>query len=274
MMNGMIEMTDLFNSGPRPYIDEYLKKKSEERRDYGPYWSASSAGYCMRKNIFDRLGVPPVEEEPYKTRIFESGHIFHSWVQDITKNAGISIAQELELIDEELLIKGHIDDLLLIDDKLILVDYKTAHSASFDYKKHQPMGYYHTMQLGTYLYMLNKMKPEEITALSPNTVFTGSISEGRILSISKDDLRMDEKQLMYTGDLQKKVYEYWSTLNGYWKSKKLPKCTCLDYDGGFMGRMSKKGKTYNPYWFEGEPCSLKWYNLKKAEGVLNDNATS
>ena len=50
----------LFETGIRPYIDEYLKKKSEERRDYGQYWSASSAGYCMRKVIYDRLGVPLV----------------------------------------------------------------------------------------------------------------------------------------------------------------------------------------------------------------------
>lgn len=52
----------LFETGVRPAIDAYLQKKAEEERDYGDYWSASSAGYCMRKLIFERLKVPHVKE--------------------------------------------------------------------------------------------------------------------------------------------------------------------------------------------------------------------
>jgi hypothetical protein len=55
-------MTDLFNTGVRPAIDAYLLAKSKEERNYGNYWSASSAGYCMRLNIMRRLGVPKVPE--------------------------------------------------------------------------------------------------------------------------------------------------------------------------------------------------------------------
>ena len=43
----------LFNSGVRPIIDDFLLEEAKKTRDYGEYWSASSAGYCMRKNIFD-----------------------------------------------------------------------------------------------------------------------------------------------------------------------------------------------------------------------------
>src|SRR5665213_3322496 len=102
----------LFDSGIRPAIDAYLQSKREEVRDYGDYWSASSAGYCMRKSIFERLGVPPVSEDARKQRVFSSGHIFHNWIQEITKGAGLSIAQELELQDEDLMVRGHIDDLV------------------------------------------------------------------------------------------------------------------------------------------------------------------
>lgn len=156
----------LYDSGVRPIIDEWLKKESEKVRDYGDLWSASSAGYCMRLNIMRRLGVPKVpelaEDSARQTRVFTAGHVFHSWAQEITKEAGVSIAQEVELIDDELKIKGHFDDLLLIDGKLQLVDYKTAHSASFNYKKNQDMGYYHKYQLGTYVYMLRKKAKEEL----------------------------------------------------------------------------------------------------------------
>ena len=298
-------MSDLFNTGIIPAVNEYLLKKAKEERNYGDYWSASSAGYCMRLNIMRRLGVPKVpelEDNATQTRIFEAGHIFHEWLQRITKDAGLSIASEVELQDEDLMIRGHFDDLVLVtkdkmftdihgeDDldgvvagysekNLILYDYKTAHSASFNYKKKQTeIGYYHKMQLGTYMYMLNKATPISGWTGDINNEERGGLflqflrsdqkaEEARILSISKDDLRMHEQQLLWSPQLEKEVYEYWSILNGYWKAKKLPKCTCLDHDGGFMGKKSAKGKFYNDFFYKDEPCSLEWYKLWKDKNV-------
>lgn len=110
-------MTNLFQTGIRPAVDKWLLDKSKEIRSYGDYWSASQAGYCMRKVIFERLGVPFVDDgrAARKQRVFTSGHLFHDWMQRITKEAGLSIAQELELQDEELMIRGHIDDLVLVE---------------------------------------------------------------------------------------------------------------------------------------------------------------
>lgn len=284
-------MADLFNTGIRPSIDAYLKAESEKIRDYGSYWSASSAGYCMRLNIMRRLGVPKVpelEDSSAQTRIFESGKIFHEWMQRITKNAGLSIASEVELQDEELMIRGHFDDLVLTNETgtirtdenlpafvdfegglikpkqhLILYDYKTAHSASFNFSKNRPMGHYHSMQLATYMYMIRKIPPTLNEAQDAVDVAITKLDEARILSISKDDLRMEEKQLLWSPELEKKVYEYWNTLNGYWKSKTMPRCTCLEYDGGFLGKRSAKGKIYNDFYYQDEPCSLEWYKLWK-----------
>lgn len=260
-------MDNLFKTGIRPLVDEYLLEKAKEKRDYGDYWSASSAGYCMRKNIFDRLQVPYVnEEDGRKQRVFESGHIFHEWMQRITKNAGLSIASEVELIDDKLMIKGHFDDLVLVDEHLILYDYKTQNSRAFNYKKPN-MSHYHTMQLGTYLYMLRK--PEIARDVLPPAPKSPELKEARILKISKDDLRMSEEQLLWSPALQKQVVEYWSTLNGYWQAKKLPKCTCGDYEinsktgVGFMA-----DPRYNPYYYDGEPCSLAWLKKCKEEGLV------
>jgi hypothetical protein len=176
-------MSDLFNTGIRPAVDAYLAKKAAEERNYGEYWSASSAGYCMRLNIMRRLGVPKVpelEDNATQTRIFESGHIFHRWMQEITKDAGLSIASEVELQDEDLMVRGHFDDLVLIrsklktdygnsgehdisdPDHLILYDYKTAHSASFKFSTGRPMSHYHQYQLATYMYMLKKLAKKEL----------------------------------------------------------------------------------------------------------------
>lgn len=85
-----------------------------------------------------------------------------------------------------------------------------------------------------------------------------NLSEARILSISKDDLRMHEQQLLWSPQLEKEIYQYWATLNGYWKARKLPKCTCLDHDGGFMGKRSAKGKIYGDFYWEDTPCNIEW----------------
>lgn len=238
---------NLFNTGIRPAVDEYIQKKREEERNYGEYWSASSAGYCMRRVIFERLKIPYVKEEARKQRVFSAGDIFHEWIQRITKNAALSMGQEILVEDKDLMIRGHVDDLINIDNHFIVYDYKSAHSRSFSYAKDRPMSYYHKMQLGTYLYMLHQPGWQAVF---------GDIKEGRVMKISKDDLRMLEHQLLYTPALEKEVVAYWKSLNSYWNRKKLPKCTCDKYEGGFMAR-----EAYNPFWYKGEPCSIEWYSL-------------
>lgn len=253
----------LFETGIRPAIDEYLAEQAKKVRDYGDYWSASSAGYCMRKNILERLQVPCVNEDARKTRVFASGHIFHGWVQKITKNAGLSQGQEREVWDRKLMIRGHVDDLVLVDGKLILYDYKTAHSRSFHYAKDRPISYYHKMQVGTYMHMVRQLEGQESVVFKYPKLLK-DLSEARVLKISKDDLCMDEKQVLWTPQLEKEVLDYWQELGLAWEKYQndgtLPPCTCADHEGGFMSKPQ-----YNPFFYEGEPCSEAWLKLKLKE---------
>jgi len=251
-------LSDLFNTGVIPLVNDYLMLESAKVRDYGDYWSASSAGYCQRKVIFDRLKVPHVKEDARKQRVFSSGHIFHEWIQGLTKAAGVSVASELELKDEKLMIIGHYDDIIKVGDNLVLYDYKTQNSQAFSWMKKQPdrkMSHYHKMQLGTYMYMLRKGDYP-------------TLAEARILKISKDDLRMAEEQLLWTPALEKKVYEYWSSLNSYWDAKKIPSCTCHLFE---INQRTGKGfmadPKYNDYYFNNEPCSLDWMKKTFKEGL-------
>lgn len=234
----------IYDSGIRPAIDDYLRQKSLEVRSYGDYWSASSAGYCYRKLMFERWGVPPVKKESdaRKTRVFEAGHIFHRWVQEITEDAGLSIAQELEVQDDDIMVRGHIDDLVDIGGRLILYDYKTQHANAFTWQKGRPISHYHKMQAGTYLHMLRHNKAYK------------DLDEARILKISKDDLRLDENQLIWTKELDDEVCDYWNRLNDWWELQELPPCTCAQHEGGFMSK-----EAYNPYYRDGEPCNIKLY---------------
>lgn len=242
-------METLFETGVRPIIDNHLVELAKQQRDYGDYWSASSAGYCMRRNIFERLKIPHVKDDPRKQRIFTSGDIFHAWIQGLTKSAGVSLAQELELQDDKLMIRGHIDDLIKLDGEIVLYDYKSTSSRSFSHIGE--LSHYHKMQVGTYLYMLRR----GAWTNRPDLHEAKAITEARILKISKDDLRLAEQQVLWTPKLSKEVSDYWTTLNGYWKALIMPKCTCDMYENGFLARPA-----YNPFYYNGKPCSMTWYN--------------
>lgn len=269
--------TGIYATGIRPAVDKHLLELARERRDYGNYWSASSAGYCQRKVIFDRLQVPPTSEDARKQRVFTAGHIFHDWIQGITRNAGISVAQETELIDDTIMVKGHFDDLVLVDDHLILYDYKTQNSRAFTWQKKNgsSMSYFHRLQLGTYMYMLrnidNILRNDTLYRLMDD-IDLRNLAESRILKISKDDLRMSEELLFWDEKLEKDVTDYWKALNYHWEqisrtgshqAELMPPCTCADHEGGFMAKAA-----YNPYFYEDEPCSLAWYEKCKKEGLI------
>lgn len=261
----------LFQTGIRPLIDSHLLEESRKLRDYGDYWSASSSGYCMRRLIFERLGVPKIEQEDEarKQRVFTAGHVFHEWIQKITKDTGLSIAQELELQDEDLMVRGHIDDLVLIDGKLILYDYKSVNSRAFIWAKKNgnKISHYHRMQVGTYMYMLRNMDKDIEKSKSGlsfsnhiigNNFSTENLTEARILKIEKENLMMMEQQLLWSPELEKDVVGYWKTLNAYWKTRKIPACTCDKYEGGFLAK-----EKFNPYFFSGKPCSIEYYESVK-----------
>lgn len=83
-----------------------------------------------------------------------------------------------------------------------------------------------------------------------------NLSEARVYILEKDTLRGKEFEVHWDKELAMDVYQYWSTLNGYWNKNKLPNCTCADFEGGFMAKQA-----YNDYWYNGEPCSMEWFKL-------------
>jgi hypothetical protein len=274
----------LFDTGLRPAVDAWLLAEAAKKRDYGDYWSGSSAGYCMRKLIFERLGVPYVEAEDAarKQRVFTAGHLFHDWIQSITKAAGLSIASEVELQDEELMVRGHFDDLVVIggemvatrlisgdwrksenyepvlSNNLILYDYKTRNSRNFNFA-HSP-SYFHKMQLGTYMLIIRRLQAEEVKPTWLDNL--PELTEARTLNIEKDTLRMIEVQYLWSDELEKEVLDFWNKLNAHWTLKTLPPCTCGDHENGFMAK-----EKWNPYWYDGEPCSIKLYEKWKKDNV-------
>lgn len=65
---------------------------------------------------------------------------------------------------------------------------------------------------------------------------------------------MSEDILLWDDKLEKEVVDYWTELNKWWNDKLIPPCTCADHEGGFLAT-----EKFNPFFYDGEPCSLKWY---------------
>ena len=133
-------------------INQQLLK--EDDSEYPDYWRGSSAGYCMRYNIFKRLHIPEVpetlEDKPRQIGTLRCGTAIHEVVQSLTKSAKLSVEQESELKSKEWDMVGHFDDLIKFPNgDLVLVDYKTVNSKAFNYPLE--LKNTHRMQVGSYL---------------------------------------------------------------------------------------------------------------------------
>ena len=231
-------------------IHEQLLK--EDDGVYPDYWRGSSAGYCMRYNIFKRLHVPEVPEvvegQSQRQGTLRIGHQVHALMQSLTKNAGLSVEQEAELKSKEWDMVGHFDDLIKFPNgELVLYDYKTVHSQALKYPPE--LKNTHRMQVGSYLYLLREKYPK--------------LTKARIMEISKDDFLMREIEFDWDDTLKSDLEAYWTELNDWWaiyhETGELPPCTCSERLGAWFATRNKYGKVWNGYYFNEQPCSLAWF---------------
>jgi hypothetical protein len=111
----------------------------------------------------------------------------------------------------------------------------------------------------------NNMWPDFAKMTDEQLEMIAGLTEGRILKIDKDALRMSEEQLFWSDELEDRVKSYWTKLNEYWDNKAWPPCTCKDREGGFMAN-----EKFNPYFYGGEPCSLAYYARCVKEQLITD----
>jgi hypothetical protein len=74
-------------------------------------WRASGIGYCPRRQYLHRAGVPPLKPdmEAAQRRTLAWGDSIHYFMKNITRRAGLFIAEEVKMKDEVLDITGTCD---------------------------------------------------------------------------------------------------------------------------------------------------------------------
>lgn len=198
-------------TSPLQIINDYLTAElAKERKTGRSRWWASGAGYCMRRECYERAGISRVrEEDPRSLRVMNAGKIFHRWAQGLIDAAVGEAHAERELTIPELDVVGHVDNIVQLAWGWTLVDYKSQHGDSFWHgKKNGTMLKDHQrLQLGTYLLGLQKDYPG---------------INGMVLYISRDDLSINQEVVMWTSQLENDVRLYWDTLNNYWAKRDTP----------------------------------------------------
>jgi len=188
-------------------IDDYIaEKRQAELRDHSKF-RVSDAGRCHLMRYWKRQGKPASDlPDDRQLRIFEVGHVFHRWIQDILLEKRKLVACELKIEDTHRI--GHIDAIIRMDDMFILYDFKTVHSRKFHWRRKAGNNgdMHYAMQAFTYATML-----------------PFGVADIRIAYISKDDLCIEEVSVMDTDDISEYVQQDWATLLDAWERQEPPK---------------------------------------------------
>jgi len=173
-------------------IDEHMYNMQESSTRDNTKFHPSSIGSCVRQIVYTMLGTEVEPHEPRLMRVFECGHSMHERFERWFGELGIQIAPELVLDENspdetiarkcrELNVSGRTDSVIIIGDKLYLVELKSANSNMFKYQLKQPK-VQHLWQLQIYMYLTN-------------------IHEGFLLYEDKNTQELKEFYIKYDPDL-------------------------------------------------------------------------
>ena len=190
-------------------LDTYIQVKEEAKktRVRSGKFSPSLFGSCLRRQIWNRQDKPisnPPDDR--SLRVFECGHIFHKFIQDLLPTHQV----EVEVEEDD--VKGFAD--IVTEGEVI--DIKSQHSKAFWYSKR--VGYdikkekrNNIMQVCYYALKLNK-------------------PIGRLVFMSKDDLCMDEWTFTAT-QWEDAINRELETLRMWWEAEKDPPAVPRLYNG-------------------------------------------
>ncbi len=182
-------------------IDAYIAGKNAEQLRSHDKFRVSDAGRCYLMRYWKRQGKPFTDEPDSRTqRVFEVGHVFHRWLQNLLEAKGMLIEKEKKV--EDIHRVGHIDALVMTEQGLVLYDFKTVHSRKFHYKRKEGGNgdKHYAMQAYTYAQML-----------------PFGVADIRIGYISKDDLCIEEVSVDEA--IEQDVIDDWNTLIELWEKQ-------------------------------------------------------
>ncbi|MEM7828549.1 MAG: PD-(D/E)XK nuclease family protein [Candidatus Aenigmatarchaeota archaeon] len=195
-------------------VDSYIAEKRAEQIRPHDKFRVSDAGRCHLMRFWKRQGKPATDEPDARTqRVFEVGHVFHVWLQDLLQKTGLLLHKEYRVEDMHRI--GHIDAIVRVGEALILYDFKTVHSRKFHHRRREGGNgdMHYAMQAWTYAQML-----------------PFGVEDIRIAYISKDDLCIDEVSVLDIDDISEYVKQDWFSLIDSWVRQEEPRPNPADWE--------------------------------------------
>ncbi len=219
------------------------------------YWRPSIIGYCARKNVMWRRGVPATrvedpEDEKDKLRRFAWGNMLEKKIVETYELAGVLIARQTTLEDIDLQVEGKSDALwgglvrqelperarfweadyayavrafrTLVDElaegnivPVTMTEIKTTHSHAVRKTYKEGPRIDHRIQSGCYL-LISRRHPEQLP--------TNGFDRYELTIVGRDAVRpicfsVSERDAQLAG-------ERLTFLNDHWRAGTLPPCTC------------------------------------------------
>jgi len=183
-------------------------------RDYNVF-HPSTIGGCIRKPVLDALYISKKQPSTRQLRVFDNGHDVHRRISRYFREAGVLVKDELVIDYPQLNVRGHSDDLILVDGNYYLVEVKTANNNSFNYYKrmNKPADSYY-LQLQLYMHLANK-------------IYDYNISAGYILIENKNTQDILVFRTEYDATLGDELEEKIKTINKYIQAGYIPP---VEYD--------------------------------------------
>lgn len=196
-------------------INNYIAEKRVKNIRHHDKFRVSDAGRCHLMRYWKRQRKPVSDVPDSRTqRVFEAGHVFHVWLQDLLQEKDLLIVREKEVEDSHRI--GHIDAIVMDGEARILYDFKTVHSRKFHYK--QKDGNNKDMHYAVQAYTYAIMSPV-------------CIDDVRIAYISKDDLCIEEVSVEKTYPNISSLYENdWFPLFEAWERQEEPKANPAEWE--------------------------------------------
>lgn len=261
-------------------LDRYVESLEEERLPDG-HWHPSSLFGCARRAVYDFLGTPKAPIGARTKRVFRVGHIFHELIQTaVAASPAVKEAYaEVKIVDPVRKIKGHADELILVDedgeDVWGVLEFKSIKSTGMKYSDLPKDD--HRKQVATYCDVLReygglvKIQDPAENVYNRNTTEIdgelyivipplGDLARVRFAYVSKDDLEIKEFEQIHTDAKGEWVTNYIKGLEVHVANGTLPKR---------LVRLTPKGKVskQRPW-----PCSYcpfadKCWAPEEPEGV-------
>lgn len=160
------------------------------------YWHPSQIGFCDRAAVLQHADVPENPKDDRLLRVLWLGDKIHDAVKSI--HPFKVVGHELRIRDETYKVSGKMDTLSYLPDGTLEVqEYKSINSMSFTYNDLPKDN--HVRQVGMYLLFppsCPKTNPQLLPCdqcgLSGEHGYLARPTQGRLIYISKDDLRIDE----------------------------------------------------------------------------------